>query len=103
MSLYWGLFFNPFECMAKKQYINEELIQAIYELLKEIRNEDGRNQDDVSADIYNDIKYNFHIGRLETTGGNMRISTLYELCKTYKIPISTFFKRLEKKYPKLEI
>lgn len=89
--------------MAKKQYIKEELIQAIYDLLKEIRKEDGRNQDDVSADIYNDIKYNFHIGRIETTGGNMRISTLYELCKIYKIPMSEFFKKLEKKHPDLEI
>lgn len=89
--------------MAKKQYINQELIQAVYELLKELRKEDGRNQDDVSADIYNNIKYNFHIGRLETTGGNMRISTLFELCRIYKIPISEFFKRIEKNNPNLKI
>ncbi len=102
-SLCWRLFFNHFDFMAKKQYINEKLVQAVYELLKEIRKQDGRNQEDVSADIYNDIRYNLHIGRLETTGGNMRISTLFAICKTYQIPVSEFFRKLEKKYPDLKI
>ncbi|WP_300439160.1 hypothetical protein [Christiangramia sp.] len=89
--------------MAKKQYINKNLVKAVCDLLKEIREEDGRIQDDVSTDIFNDIKYNFHIGRLETSGGNMRISTLFELCKSYGIPVSEFFKKLEEKYPSLRI
>lgn len=89
--------------MAKKQYINEELVEAVCILLKEIREKDGRIQQEVSTDIFNDIKYNFHLGRLETNGGNMRISTLFELCKTYGVPLSQFFQLLEKKYPSLKI
>ncbi len=89
--------------MAKKQYINKALVKAICDLLKEIREKDGRIQENVSADIFNDIKYNFHVGRLETSGGNMRISTLFELCKTYGIPVSEFFKKLEEKEPYLKI
>ena len=89
--------------MSKKQYINKDFVKAVCDLLKEIREEDGRTQDDVSVDIFNDIKYNFHIGRLETSGGNMRLSTLFELCKTYGVPISKFFKKLEEKYSSLKI
>lgn len=89
--------------MSKKQYVNKDFVKAVCDLLKEIRDEDGRTQDDVSIDIFNDIKYNFHIGRLETSGGNMRVSTLFELCKTYRVPMSMFFNRLEEKYPSLKI
>ena len=88
--------------MSKNQYVNIKFVEAVCDILKEIRGEDGRTQADVSVDIFSDIKYNLHIGRLETTGGNMRISTLYELCKTYKIPVSEFFIRLEEKYPSLK-
>lgn len=89
--------------MSKEQYINEKLVEAVYDLLKEIRKEDGRTQGDVAGDIFDDIKHNFHIGRLETTGGNMKISTLFELCKTYKISVSEFFVRIEKRNPDLKI
>ncbi len=89
--------------MAKKQYVNKKLVEAVCDLLKEIRSKDGRIQDEVSTDIYTDIKYNFHLARLETNGGNMRISTLFELCKTYGIPVSEFFKKLEENEPSLKI
>lgn len=89
--------------MSKKQYVNKELVDAVCELLKEIREHDGRIQQEVSTDIFNEIKFNFHLGRLETSGGNMRISTLFELCKSYEIPLSRFFYLLEKKYPSLKI
>ena len=89
--------------MSKKQYVNTDFVKSVCDLLKEIREEDGRAQDDVSVDIFNDIKYNFHIGRLETSGGNMRLSTLFELCKTYGVPMSEFFEKLEEKYSSLKI
>lgn len=89
--------------MSKEQYINEKLVEAVYDLLKDIRNEDGRTQGDVAGDIFDDIKHNFHIGRLETTGGNMRISTLFQICKTYKISIADFFSRIEETHPDLKI
>ena len=38
--------------MTKKQYVNEELVQAISDLLSEMRNEDGRNQGDVASNIF---------------------------------------------------
>lgn len=49
--------------------------------------------------IANNIKANrdlsIHIGRNETGNQNMSVSTLYELCEYYKVPISEFFKRVE--------
>ena len=89
--------------MSKKQYVNKDFVKAVCDILKEIRERDDRTQDDVSVDIFNDIKYNFHIGRLETSGGNMRLSTLFELCKTYGVSMSEFFKKLEEKYYSLKI
>lgn len=89
--------------MSKKQYVNKDFVKAVCDILKEIRERDDRTQDDVSVDIFNDIKYNFHIGRLETSGGNMRLSTLFELCKTYGVPMSEFFEKLEEKYSSLKI
>ncbi|PHR86535.1 MAG: hypothetical protein COA80_19545 [Leeuwenhoekiella sp.] len=76
--------------MTKKQYVNEELVQAISDLLYKIGNEHGRNQGNVASDIFEHIKYNVRKGRIETTEFSMRISTLFELCSTYTISMPDF-------------
>lgn len=86
-----------------KQIKNEQLLAAIKQVLKELRAKTGLTQEQVANNIKVHKDLSIHIGRNETGHQDMTISTLYELCEYYKLPISEFFKRVEDIDIKLEI
>lgn len=65
------------------------LLQKIALVIKQLRDDKEVSQEEV----YNDT--NIHIGRIETSKGNVSVSTLSALCKYFKIKMSDFFKRVE--------
>ncbi len=67
---------------------NQELLERIGLLIKQIRIEQRITQED----FYNDT--NIHIGRIETGKANMTISTLEAVCKYFKTDLKTFFSKL---------
>lgn len=69
----------------KKQRRNVDLINAVGQRLKELRNQKGLSQEQVYFDT------NIHVGRVETGKYNISISTLSELCMYYKVSIIDFF------------
>ena len=71
------------------QIRDTKLLQKIALVIKRLREEKGVNQEDV----YNDT--NIHVGRIETAGANLTVSTLSALCKYFKISMSDFHKRVE--------
>lgn len=78
-----------------EQIKNEQLLSAIKLVLKELRAKTGLTQEQVANNIKANKDLSIHIGRNETGNQNMTVSTLYELCDYYKIPVSEFFKRIE--------
>ena len=86
-----------------KQIRNEILLDAVKQVLKELRAKTGLTQGRVANNIkvYKDLT--IHIGRNETGNHNVTISTLYELCEYYKVPISDFFVRVEEIDKRLKI
>ncbi len=94
MSL--DFFLIHFESHMKK-IKNKELLTSISLALKELRAEEGLTQQNVKDDT------GIHIGRIETTTNDPSSSTIFELCKYFKIPLSDFYQRLEEINPKLKI
>lgn len=86
-----------------EQIKNERLLRTVKLVLKELRAKTGLTQEEVANNIKVNKDLSIHIGRNETGNQNMTISTLYELCEYYKIPISDFFKRVEEGDEKLKI
>ncbi|EIA08638.1 helix-turn-helix domain-containing protein [Flavobacterium frigoris] len=78
-----------------EQIKNERLLSAIKLVLKELRAKSGLTQEQVANNIKANKDLSIHIGRNETGNQNMSVSTLYELCEYYKVPISEFLKRVE--------
>ena len=64
---------------------------------KELRDKEGLTQQNVKDDT------GIHLGRIETTTNDPSSSTIFELCKYFKIPLSDFYKRLEEINPSLRI
>lgn len=78
-----------------EQIKNERLLSTVKLVLKELRAKTGLTQEQVANNIKANRDLSIHIGRNETGNQNMTVSTLYELCEYYKVPISEFFKRVE--------
>ncbi|WP_339919581.1 helix-turn-helix transcriptional regulator [uncultured Flavobacterium sp.] len=78
-----------------EQIKNERLLSAIKLVLKELRAKSGLTQEQVANNIKANKDLSIHIGRNETGNQNMSVSTLYELCEYYKVPLSEFLKRVE--------
>ena len=78
-----------------EQLKNEQLLDAIRTVLKELRNKTGLSQDAVITDISIVKNTTINLARIETGNGNVSPSTIFMLCDYYKIPISDFFKRVE--------
>ncbi|MBG6109816.1 transcriptional regulator with XRE-family HTH domain [Flavobacterium sp. CG_9.10] len=78
-----------------EQIKNEKLLSAVKLVLKELRAKTGLTQEQVANNIKANKDLSIHIGRNETGNQNMTVSTLYELCEYYKVPISEFFKQVE--------
>tara|TARA_R110002020_G_scaffold41194_2_gene121479 strand:+ start:581 stop:838 length:258 start_codon:yes stop_codon:yes gene_type:complete len=72
-----------------KKLKNKELLSSISLALKELREKKDLTQQMVKDDT------GIHIGRIETTKHDPSSSTVFELCKYFKIPLSEFCKRLE--------
>jgi transcriptional regulator with XRE-family HTH domain len=72
-----------------EQRINTVLLKKIASVLKELRETSNLTQEDVYYDT------GIHIGRMEAYKVNLTISSLYELCVYFEIPLSDFFKRVE--------
>ena len=71
------------------QLRDKKLLHKIALVIIELRKAKSVSQ----ADVYNDT--NIHIGRIETARTNLSVSTLSEICKYFKIPLSEFHKRVE--------
>ena len=78
-----------------EQIKNITLLTAVKLVLKELRAKTGLTQEEVANNIKVNKDLSIHIGRNETGKQNMTISTLYELCEYYQVPVSEFFKRVE--------
>lgn len=74
--------------MGSQQLKNQEIINQIVSLLKQLREENGLTQEDV----YNDT--GIHIARIETRRVNISISTLAALSNYFNLTLEDFFKRL---------
>lgn len=72
-----------------KKIKNKELLSSISLVLKELRAKNGLTQQMVKDDT------GIHIGRIETTNHDPSSSTIFELCKYFKIPLSDFYRRIE--------
>lgn len=70
---------------------NPEFLNRVKVLLIEQREAKGLTQ----KDVYN--KTGFHVGRLESTDWDMRLSSFLQLCELYKIKPSKFFDLMEQK------
>jgi len=69
---------------------DKKLLKKTGYILKQVREERKLTQ----ADVYNDI--GIHIGRIEMSKRDIKLSTLSSLCEYYKIGLSEFFVRVEK-------
>ncbi|TRZ42481.1 helix-turn-helix domain-containing protein [Robertkochia solimangrovi] len=72
-----------------KKIKNNDLLSSISLVLKELRAERELSQQMVKDDT------GIHIGRIETTNHDPSTSTIFELCKYFKIPLSEFYRRVE--------
>ena len=71
------------------QLRNQQLIQQIAVLLRQLREAKGVTQEDVYENT------GIHIGRIETGQLNLTISTLEKLCVYFGITLAVFFERLQ--------
>ncbi len=72
-----------------KKIKNKDLLYSISLVLKELRDKKNVTQQVVKDDT------GIHIGRIETSKHDPSASTIYELCKYFKIPLSEFYQRIE--------
>lgn len=86
-----------------EQIKNERLLVAIKQVLKELRLKTKLTQEQVANNIKVSKDLSIHIGRSETGKHNMSVSTLFELCEYYRVPLSDFFKTVEEMDKKLKI
>ncbi|CAG2532844.1 Helix-turn-helix domain-containing protein [Maribacter dokdonensis] len=82
---------------SMKNIKDKELLTSISIVLKELREKESLTQQNVKDDT------GIHIGRIETTRNDPSSSTIFELCKYFKISLSEFYKRLEEINPNLKI
>ena len=75
--------------MGKKQLKNQELLDAIVSLIKQLRDEKGLTQEDV----YNDT--GIHIARIETGKANISISTLSQIVSYFELNLEQFFGKIK--------
>lgn len=75
--------------MGKKQLKNQELLDSIVSLIKQLRDEKGLTQEDV----YNDT--GIHIARIETGKSNISVSTLSEIVKYFELSLEQFFGKIK--------
>lgn len=73
------------------QLRDDKLLLRIALVLKELREQHNVSQEDVY------IETNIHIGRLETCKSNLSVSTLSVLLKFFRINMSEFFERVERR------
>lgn len=76
-------------CTMKKQVRNDLLLKQIGQELRKVRLERGTSQEAVSFDI------GTYLTRIESGKLNITISTLADLCESYKISLAEFFDRTE--------
>lgn len=76
--------------MGKGQLKNDELIQQIVLLIKQLREERRLTQEDV----YNDT--GIHVARIESAKVNISISTLKALSDYFELTLESFFHRISK-------
>ncbi|GAA3583065.1 helix-turn-helix transcriptional regulator [Snuella lapsa] len=80
-----------------KNIKNKDLLSCIALVLKELRAENELTQQMVKDDT------GIHIGRIETTNHDPSTSTIFELCKYFKVPLSEFYRRIEEVNTNLRI
>jgi len=73
------------------QVRDDKLILNIALVLKELREDLGVSQEDVY------LETNIHIGRIEACKSNPSVSTLSALVKFFRIKMSDFYLRVEKR------
>jgi len=69
---------------------NVELLNKIAVVIKELRKKKGLLQSDILDDT------GIHVGRIETAGANLSVSTLAAVAEYLDIKLSDFFKMVEK-------
>ena len=73
------------------QIRDDKLLLSIALVLKELREDRGVSQQEVY------LETNIHIGRIETCKTNPSVSTLSELLKYFRIKMSEFYIKVEKR------
>ena len=73
------------------QIKDDKLLLSIALVLKELREDMGVSQQDVY------LETNVHIGRIETCKSNPSVSTIAVLLKYFRIKMSEFYIRVEKR------
>lgn len=94
--MFVDFFLIHFESIMKN-IKDKELLTSISLALKELRAIEDLTQQNVKDDT------GIHIGRIETTRNDPSSSTIFELCKYFKISLSEFYQRLEEINPNLKI
>lgn len=74
--------------MTLRQHKNQEFLNDLIVVLKELRLSRGLTLEDV----YNDT--GIHIARIESGKSNITINTLYDLSNYYKLPLKDLFSKL---------
>lgn len=84
------------------QYRNDELLAGIAVVAKQLREKLGLSQEEVVNDIKIKTDISIHIGRIETSVGNISVSNLSLLCEYYNIPLSKFMAKVEEAIKRLK-
>jgi transcriptional regulator with XRE-family HTH domain len=86
-----------------KQIKNNQLLDAMRTVLRDLRTGNGLTQDAVITDIFDRNGNTINLARIETGEGNISPSTLFLLCEYYRMPLSKFFQKVEEVDKKLLI
>lgn len=70
---------------------NPTFLNSVKVLLIEIREQQGLTQKDVFK------KTGFHVGRMESTDWDMRLSSFLQLCELYHVKPSQLFEEMERR------
>lgn len=71
------------------QVRDNQLLQKIALVVKELRGRSGLTQDDVFDAL------RIHIGRIESAKANVSVSTLARICSFFNVTLSEFFQFVE--------
>lgn len=80
------------------QLKNIELLNAIRNVLQNLRAKSNLSQEAVIIDIMDSKNITLNLARIETGKGNISPSTIFLLCEYYQISLSSFFIEVEKIY-----